>query len=232
MKLAGVRHVVVADKVTNDKRLFKDSKVMGVINLQDVMSIVQKDERLSLDSLVLKYPNMNPMQQMEAEMRSSANEAAKDPAIAKRDVVRVLISVISAATLIAFASQSSWLHENASTAMIGIFVLGYIGIIFEELFELDKASTALLMSTGLWVTYADFYNNPGGVATPQVIEQLGEQLAEVSDICFFLLAASTIVEVVDMHQGFKVVTNQIKTTSKKQLFWTIGFLDVLLVCHS
>jgi Na+/H+ antiporter NhaD/arsenite permease-like protein/CBS domain-containing protein len=228
MKLSGVRHVVVADKVTDDKHLFKDSKVIGVINLQDVMSIVQKDERLSLDSLVRKYPNMNPLQQMEAELKSSANEAARDPAIAKRDVVRVLASVLSAATLVAFASQSSWLHDNASTAMIGIFVVGYIGIIFEELFELDKASTALLMSTGLWVTYADFYNNPGGTATPQVIEQLGEQLAEVSDICFFLLAASTIVEVVDMHQGFKVVTNQIKTTSKKQLFWTIGFLTFFL----
>jgi Na+/H+ antiporter NhaD/arsenite permease-like protein len=42
------------------------------------------------------------------------------------------------------------------------------------------------------------------------------------------LAASTIVEVVDAHQGFKVVTNQIKTTSKKSLFWTIGFLTFFL----
>ena len=228
MKIARVRHVVVADKVTEDKRLFEDSKVMGVINLQDVMSVIQKDERLSLQSLTLKYPNMTPMQQMEAGLKSNANEMAKDPETAKRDVIRVLTSVLSAAAIVAFASQSSWLHENANLAMIGIFILGYIGIIFEEVFELNKASVALLMSTGLWVTYADFFNNPGGVATPQVVEQLGEQLAEVSDICFFLLAASTIVEVVDMHQGFKVVTNQITTRSKKELFWTIGFLTFFL----
>jgi Na+/H+ antiporter NhaD/arsenite permease-like protein len=80
----------------------------------------------------------------------------------------------------------------------------------------------------MWVTYADFFNGSSGVASTTVIEQLGEQLAEVSDICFFLLAASTIVEVVDAHQGFKVVTNQIKTTSKKGLFWVIGFLTFFL----
>jgi len=228
MKLAGVRHVVVADKVTKDKRLCEDSNVVGVINLQDVMSTVQKDERLSLKSLALKYPNMNPLQQMEAQMKTNANENANDPETAKKDTVRVLTSVLSAASILAFASQSSWLHDHANIAMIGIFVLGYIGIIFEEVFELNKASVALLMSTGLWVTYADFFNNPDGVATPRVVEQLGEQLAEVSDICFFLLAASTIVEVVDMHQGFKVVTNQIKTRSKKELFWTIGFLTFFL----
>ena len=228
MKLAGVRHVVVADTVTKDKRLSEDSTVLGVVNLQDVMSIVQKDERLSLNSLTLKYPSMNPLQQMEAQMRTNANENAKDPETAKKDLIRVITSVFSAATLIAFASQSSWIHDNANIAMIGIFILGYIGIIFEEVFELNKASVALLMSTGLWVTYADFFNNPDGIATPKVVEQLGEQLAEVSDICFFLLAASTIVEVVDMHQGFKVVTNQIKTTSKKELFWTIGFLTFFL----
>jgi hypothetical protein len=231
MKLAGVRHVVVADTVTKDKRLSEDSTVLGVVNLQDVMSIVQKDERLSLNSLTLKYPSMNPLQQMEAQMRTNANENAKDPETAKKDLIRVITSVFSAATLIAFASQSSWLHDNANIAMIGIFILGYIGIIFEEVFELNKASVALLMSTGLWVTYADFFNNPDGIATPKVVEQLGEQLAEVSDICFFLLAASTIVEVVDMHQGFKVVTNQIRTTSKKELFLDDWFPNVLFVLH-
>lgn len=80
----------------------------------------------------------------------------------------------------------------------------------------------------MWVTYADFFNGANGVASATAIEQLGEQLAEVSDICFFLLAASTIVEVIDAHQGFKVVTNQITTKSKKGLFWVIGFLTFFL----
>jgi Na+/H+ antiporter NhaD/arsenite permease-like protein len=229
MKIAGVRHIVVADKVTKDKHLYEDSEVMGVINLQDVMSVVQKDERLSLDSLAKKYPGItDPMLQIREQLKSEANLMAQDPETTKRDLIRYGTSIFSFVAVLAFASQSSWLHEHASLAMIGIFVLGYIGIIFEEVFEFNKAAVALLMCTGLWVTYADFFNNPNGVATSGVIEQLSEQLADVSDICFFLLAASTIVEVVDAHQGFKVVTNQIQTTSKKQLFWTIGFLTFFL----
>ena len=229
MKVAGVRHVIVADRVTKDKHLMEDSKVLGVINLQDVMSVVQKDERLSLVSLTKKYPGItDPINQMSEQMKSDANRLAGDPETQKKDIIRVVVSILSLVSLAAFSSQSSWLHDHADLAMIGIFVLGYVGIIFEEVFEFNKAAVALLMSTGLWVTYADFFNNPDGVATSSVIDQLSEQLAEVSDICFFLLAASTIVEVVDAHQGFKVVTNFIKTENKKQLFWTVGFITFFL----
>ena len=54
--------------------------------------------------------------------------------------------------------------------MIGIFVLGYIGIIFEEVFEFNKAAVALLMSTGLWVTYADFYGGLDSINEPFLID--------------------------------------------------------------
>ena len=229
MKNLGVRHLIVADQVSKDQKLMQDSKILGVINLQDIMSTVQKDERLSLASLSKKYPGIaSPLEQMNEEMKSIANKSASDPETAKRDIIRFGSAGLGAASLLAFFSQSQWLHEHADLVMIGIFILGYIGIIFEEVFEFNKAAVALLMSTGLWVTYADYFQSPDGVASPDVIQQLGEQLSEVSDICFFLLAASTIVEVVDAHQGFKVVTNQIKTTSKKGLFWIIGFLTFFL----
>lgn len=219
MKKAGVRHIVVAEGET----------VKGVISMQDVMSVIQKDERLSLVSLAKKYPGISsPVEQMKEELKETANEIANNSETAKKDIIRTGTAVFSISALALFISQSQWLHDHADIAMIAIFVLGYIGIIFEEVFEFNKAAVALLMSTGLWVTYADFYQNPNGVATATVVEQLKEQLAEVSDICFFILAASTIVEVVDSHQGFKVVTNQIKTDSKKGLFWTIGFLTFFL----
>lgn len=227
MKQAGIRHVVVADKAENGK-LFEDSTVQGVVSMQDVMSLVQKDERLSFQSLARKYPGIaNPLEQMREQLKSDANELANNPDTRKEDIIRVGTSILAAGVTALFFSQSQWLHDHADIGMIGIFVLGYIGIIFEEVFEFDKAAIALLMSTGLWVTYADFFES-SGKATDTVIEQLGEQLSEVSDICFFLLAASAIVEVVDAHQGFKVVTNQIKTESKKALFWTIGFLTFFL----
>lgn len=227
MKQANVRHLVVADKVDNNK-LTELSEVIGVINMQDVMFVIQKDERLSLQSLAKKYPNIeSPLEQMREELKSGANAAARDPEQVKTDIIRAGTAALGFSSLALFFSQSEWLHDHADLAMIAIFIIGYIGIIFEEVFEFNKAAVALLMSTGLWVTYADYFESTG-VASESVVDQLGEQLAEVSDICFFLLAASTIVEVVDAHQGFKVVTNQIKTTSKKSLFWTIGFLTFFL----
>lgn len=229
MQQAKVRHVVISDKVTPDNRLDTYSQVEGVVRMQDVMSLVQKDERLSLESLSRKFPGFeDPLSQMREEIKSQANELAKAPDTVKKDLIRTGTAALSVATVGLFLSKTPWLYDHADWVMIGIFVLGYIGIIFEEVFEFNKAAVALLMSTGMWVTYSNYYGGASGVASDEVLAQLGEQLSEVSEICFFLLAASTIVEVVDAHQGFKVVTNQITTKSKKSLFWTIGFLTFFL----
>lgn len=55
-----------------------------------------------------------------------------------------------------------------------------------------------------------------------VSHQLSEHLAEISQIVFFLLGAMTIVELVDAHQGFKIITDNINTRSKSTLMWLIG----------
>lgn len=229
MQKDSVRHLVLANKVSTQNRLLADSKIEGLINMQDIMAIVQQDERLSLETLATKYPGItDPVQQMKEQMKSDANALARNPETAKRDVISAGTALLALSSVGLFLSQSSWLHEHADIAMIAIFVLGYIGIIFEEVFEFNKAAIALLMNTGMWIVYGDYFNSADGVASESVLEQLKEQLSEVSDICFFLLAASTIVEVVDAHQGFKVVTNLITTKSKKTLFWVIGFLTFFL----
>lgn len=92
------------------------------------------------------------------------------------------------------------------------------------MFEFNKAGIGLLMSGIMWVIYSDY----SGVAMPEVLGQLTEKLAEVSDICFFILAASTIVEVMDAHQGFKVVTTLLETDKKKELFVSISVLTFFL----
>ncbi|KAG7356433.1 citrate transporter [Nitzschia inconspicua] len=230
MKQNRIRHLVVVDEPVQNNRIAPTSNIVGLLSMQDIMNVIQKDERLTLQSLQAKYPGISsPIERMREQLKSNANAKARDsPEQVKTDIIRAGTAALGLASLALFFSESEWLHDHADWAMIGIFVLGYVGIIFEEVFEFNKAAVALLMSTGLWVTYADYFDSTSGVASDNVIEQLGEQLAEVSDICFFLLAASTIVEVVDAHQGFKVVTNQIKTTSKKGLFWTIGFLTFFL----
>ena len=233
MQQRNIRHLIYTDTLSNqdsnDRKLGNDATIFGVISMKDVMSTIQKDERLSLQqTLALKYPDIpSSIDQLREELKNEANELSNNPVTAKEDIIKVGAAVVMAAIVAAFFSQSTYLHEHADIVMISIFVLGYIGIIFEEVFEFNKAGVALLMSTGLWITYADYFDSTG-TASDTVLSQLSEQLAEVSDICFFLLAASTIVEVVDSHQGFRVVTNQITTTSKKQLFWTIGFLTFFL----
>lgn len=231
MKNANTRHIVVTDAEdgSSNSGFTPQSKIIGVISMQDVMSLMQKDERLSLDTLQQKFPGFkDPLSQMREEIKSMANLSAKNPETVKKDLIRVGTTIFATLITAGFFSGSPWLKDHADFAMIAIFVLGYVAIIFEEVFEFNKGAIALLMSTGLWVTYADYFGDANGIASKEVIGQLGDQLADVSDICFFLLAASTIVEVVDAHQGFKVITNAITTKSKKQLFWTIGFLTFFL----
>ena len=225
-----VRHTVLVDKCGPDFSFIPGSTVNGVVSMEVLLRVIQSDNRLSYDKLSQKFPGLanKPIEQMREELKSQANHLANNEETAKKDIIKAGTAILAAGSLALYASQSAWLSSHAEQAMIAIFVLGYIGIIFEEVFEFNKAAVALLMSTGLWVTYADFYGGSTGLASESVLDQLKEQLAEVSDICFFLLAASTIVEVVDAHQGFKVVTNLITTKSKKGLFWVIGFLTFFL----
>ena len=225
-----IRHAVVLDECGPNFTYRPEGKLRGVISMQDVLRVIQVDERLTFDKLSRKYPLLaeRPIEQMREEMKSRANRLASNEETGKRDVIRTGTAALFAGSVLLFATQSPWLETHAELVMIGIFVLGYVGIIFEQVFEFNKAAVALLMSTGLWITYADFYGDATGYASVTVLDQLKDQLAEVSDICFFLLAASAIVEVVDAHQGFKVVTNLITTKSKKGLFWVIGFLTFFL----
>jgi Na+/H+ antiporter NhaD/arsenite permease-like protein len=58
--------------------------------------------------------------------------------------------------------------------------------------------------------------------------ELLNHLGNISEIVFFLLGAMTIVEIVDQHQGFKVITHRIKTTKKVKLLWILGILTFFL----
>lgn len=54
--------------------------------------------------------------------------------------------------------------------------------------------------------------------------RLLHHMEEISSILFFLLGAMTIVELVDAHEGFSVITDRIKTTKKSSLLWIIAIL--------
>jgi len=61
-----------------------------------------------------------------------------------------------------------------------------------------------------------------------VDNQIITHLGEISEILFFLLGAMTIVEVIDQHEGFRIITDRINTTSKVKLMWIISILTFFL----
>lgn len=107
--------------------------------------------------------------------------------------------------------------------IISIFVLGYAAIAFEHPLKINKAASALLTGVLCWTAYVLFSANKEAVA-----EQLLEHLGNVSGILFFLMGAMTIVELIDAHDGFEVITRRITTTSKRKLLWLICFLTFFM----
>lgn len=58
--------------------------------------------------------------------------------------------------------------------------------------------------------------------------EIVNHLGNLSQILFFLLGAMTIVETVDQHEGFRVITDRIKTTKKVKLLWILGMITFFL----
>ena len=65
----------------------------------------------------------------------------------------------------------------------------------------------------------------GELSTHMIEHSLLEHLGEIASILFFLIGAMTIVELVDAHEGFSVITDKIKTTNKVKLMWIICILS-------
>lgn len=120
--------------------------------------------------------------------------------------------------------------------IIVVFVLGYTLIALEHPLRIDKAAIALLTGVILWVLFVigvdSIMTTREGFAEASHEELLHyiyphsllHHLSEIAEILFFLLGAMTIVELVDQHQGFKVITDKITTKSKVKLLWIIAFI--------
>ena len=113
--------------------------------------------------------------------------------------------------------------SNMIVLLISIFVIGYILIATEHSIKINKTASALITGALLWTVYILYSNNPH-----QINEELTHHLGELSGILFFLLGAMTIVELVDAHDGFDIITNKITQTDKRKLLWIIGFITFFL----
>ncbi|XP_062199522.1 sodium/proton antiporter 1-like [Phragmites australis] len=153
------------------------------------------------------------------EVSSQYFEANYKP---KNDLLKAL-TIFATALAGAAAINHSWVAANQDIAMVLVFAIGYAGIIFEESLAFNKSGVGLLMAVCLWVI-----RSIGAPSTDVAVQELSQTTSEVSEIVFFLLGAMTIVEIVDAHQGFKLVTDNISTRNSKTLLWVIGIVTFFL----
>jgi len=103
--------------------------------------------------------------------------------------------------------------------MIIIFGLGYLAIVLEHPIKIDKAASALITGGVCWALYAF-----SGVDVHHMNEHLSHHLVDIAEILFFLLGAMTIVELIDAHEGFAIITDKITTNKKIILLWILSFI--------
>ncbi len=105
------------------------------------------------------------------------------------------------------------------TLMIIVFLVGYLAIALEHSIKVDKAASALIIG-GLGWTLFSF----SGVSPHTLTHEIQHHLVDIGEILFFLLGAMTIVELIDAHQGFSIITDKITTNKKISLIWILSII--------
>lgn len=108
--------------------------------------------------------------------------------------------------------------------IVSWFVIGYLLIVLEPFVRLDKAGVSLLMAVGCW---AIFFLNPE-LTRAVDLQDLKNNFLYVSEVATFILIILVIVEIVQTHEGFTILTESLQLQSKKALFWTIGLITFFL----
>ncbi|MFZ4773500.1 MAG: sodium:proton antiporter NhaD [Chlamydiia bacterium] len=102
-------------------------------------------------------------------------------------------------------------YFDPAALILTIFVIGYLVIIYELYTRVNKAATAIFIAGATWII----------LFATQAVEKTNNDLigyiADISQIIFFLLAAMTLIEVMDAHKGFQPINRYLKTRSKPLL---------------
>lgn len=110
------------------------------------------------------------------------------------------------------------------TILLFVALLGYLAVILEAPIRINKTITAILTGALCWVVLAVF--NEGN--PHEVSEKLIAYFGEIAGLLIFLLGAMTIVELIDLHKGFTVITHRIRTKSVLKLLWIVGIVTFVL----
>jgi Na+/H+ antiporter NhaD/arsenite permease-like protein len=107
--------------------------------------------------------------------------------------------------------------------LIALFIVGYLAIAFEHQIKLNKAASALITGVLCWIFFIF-----SGTEHDKVLHDLMEHMGEISGILFFLLGAMTIVELIDAHDGFDLISSNINTKKKSSILIIITMISFFL----
>ena len=139
------------------------------------------------------------------------------------------------------------------TAIVIVFIVGYLAITLEHSIKIDKLVPALLMMAISWALIAfgldDFTNwfdsnnhtlisgfsslphhsDLHGASKMRWFEEtLLHHFGKTCEILIFLIGAMTIVEIIDHFNGFATIKRFIKTKKKNILLWIMCILAFIL----
>jgi Na+/H+ antiporter NhaD/arsenite permease-like protein len=142
------------------------------------------------------------------------------------------------------------------SVIITVFVIGYILIAFEHQINVNKTATAILTAVICWTLlivsrptepvlssehfsqFTEVLKIESGDNAPVqsakeifpdfVLQELQKHLSSIAEILFFLMCAMTIVELIDAHHGFKIITEKIRTKNPRSLMWLICWVTFFL----
>ena len=117
--------------------------------------------------------------------------------------------------------------------IVAAFIVGYACIALEHPLQINKTASALLLGVVLWTIYALSQSYFGaGLSVEEwrtaLSGNLVHHLGSTAEIVFFLLGAMTIVTLVDEYEGFRIITQYVKTRNKKKLMWILSFITFFL----
>ncbi|MBM3192288.1 MAG: sodium:proton antiporter, partial [Chlamydiae bacterium] len=109
--------------------------------------------------------------------------------------------------------------ETKNLILIIVFSISYLAMIFEFIVKINKTAVALCLAVICWILEVT-------LAQKQYLEErfleLARDVGSIAQIVFFLLAAMTIVEIIDSHKGFERISRCLFHRSKRIMLWTVA----------
>ncbi|BDD05800.1 SLC13 family permease [Aureibacter tunicatorum] len=118
--------------------------------------------------------------------------------------------------------------------LLTVFAVGYVGIATEHNINIDKSATALLTGILCWTIFITMADVPSEFLSREEFAKhitegvFLEHVGDIASILFFLMGAMAIVELIDAHGSFDLMTRKITTQNIVTLLWIVVSFTFIL----